>query len=269
MAVAVGLGLGVIVAVAVGVGVGVTVGVGVAVGVGVGVGSRFGAVSPAGVEIAGKSAPDDHLAGGTGPHGRVSVSGIGRIGGAGGGPTISAGTIPSAGVQNSMTFEIFSAPDDHLAAGPDCSEIESAIGRVSGAGGCPTISAGIISAAGVESVSIDASAPDDHFAVGPHRGVEASTGGRAGCAGGCPTIGAGIISAAGVKISWCHHLRPRRSFRCRSTPRCERIERMGALVVLVAVQLSVLGLYLPPVLKMLGKLPPPQTIISLPVHTAV
>ena len=40
-------------------------------------------------------------------------------------------------------------------------------------------------------------------------------------------------------------------------------------MVLVAVQLSVLGLYLPPVSR---KLPPPsfppQTIISLPVHTA-
>src|SRR5262245_34642418 len=45
---------------------------------------------------------------------------------------------------------------------------------------------------------------------------------------------------------------------------------VGALVVLVAVQLSVLGLYLPPVLK--GGAPktiPPQTIISLPVQTAV
>jgi hypothetical protein len=42
----------------------------------------------------------------------------------------------------------------------------------------------------------------------------------------------------------------------------------GALLVVVAVQLSVLGLYLPPVFKRLG-LPPPQTIISLPVHTAV
>jgi hypothetical protein len=40
------------------------------------------------------------------------------------------------------------------------------------------------------------------------------------------------------------------------------------LVVLVAVQLSVLGLYLPPVFKKL-LLAPPQTIISLPVHTAV
>jgi len=45
---------------------------------------------------------------------------------------------------------------------------------------------------------------------------------------------------------------------------------MGALVVLVAVQLSVLGLYRPPVFKYLrGLLNPPQTIISLPVHTAV
>ncbi len=44
----------------------------------------------------------------------------------------------------------------------------------------------------------------------------------------------------------------------------------GALVVLVAVQLSVLGLYLPPVLRKLPlSSPPPQTIISLPVHTAV
>ena len=39
-------------------------------------------------------------------------------------------------------------------------------------------------------------------------------------------------------------------------------------MVLVAVQVSVLGLYLPPVLKKMLLLPP-QTIISLPVHTAV
>ena len=41
-------------------------------------------------------------------------------------------------------------------------------------------------------------------------------------------------------------------------------------MVLVAIQLSVLGLYLPPVLKRsCQKYYPPQTIISLPVHTAV
>jgi hypothetical protein len=45
--------------------------------------------------------------------------------------------------------------------------------------------------------------------------------------------------------------------------------------MLVAVQLSVLGLYLPPVFKVTGGLQlapsqtPPQTIISLPDHTAV
>ena len=43
----------------------------------------------------------------------------------------------------------------------------------------------------------------------------------------------------------------------------------GAPVVVVAVQLSLLGLYLPPVFRR-GPFPvPPQTIISLPVHTAV
>ena len=38
---------------------------------------------------------------------------------------------------------------------------------------------------------------------------------------------------------------------------------------MVAVQLLVLGLYLPPVLKRVLTLCPPHTIISLPVHTAV
>jgi hypothetical protein len=42
----------------------------------------------------------------------------------------------------------------------------------------------------------------------------------------------------------------------------------GAVVVVVAIQLSVLALYLPPVFR---KFPPnpPQTIISLPLQTAV
>ena len=193
------------------------------VGVGVGVGvAGLRAISPAGVEIAGKSAPDDHLAGGTGPHRRVSVSGIGRIGGVGGGPTISAGTIPSAGVQ--IVDDINSAPDDHFAAGPHRGVRDSSGGRAGCAGGCPTISAGIISAAGIESAVDVSSAPDDHFAVGPHRGVGDSGGGRVGCAGGCPTIGARIISAAGVKkVAVDIELRPRRSFRCRSTLRCDRL----------------------------------------------
>jgi hypothetical protein len=43
----------------------------------------------------------------------------------------------------------------------------------------------------------------------------------------------------------------------------------GALVVVVAIQLSVRGSYLPPVSKSLMLSAPPQTIISFPVHTAV
>ena len=38
-------------------------------------------------------------------------------------------------------------------------------------------------------------------------------------------------------------------------------------MVLIGVQVSVLGLYLPPVF--IPKAPPPQMIISVPVHTAV
>jgi hypothetical protein len=42
----------------------------------------------------------------------------------------------------------------------------------------------------------------------------------------------------------------------------------GAFVVLVAVQLSLLGSYLPPVLQSLNvESAPPQTIISLPLQT--
>src|SRR5206468_12691539 len=43
----------------------------------------------------------------------------------------------------------------------------------------------------------------------------------------------------------------------------------GALVLLVAVQVSAPGSYLPPVLKGLTSSIPPHTIISLPVPTAV
>jgi hypothetical protein len=40
-------------------------------------------------------------------------------------------------------------------------------------------------------------------------------------------------------------------------------------VVLVGVQLSVIGLYLPPLFKLPEELSPPQTIISVSVQTAV
>ena len=89
--------------------------------------------------------------------------------------------------------------------------------------------------------------PDDHFTAGPDCRVIDSARGRVGGAGGCPTIRAGIVSPASVQMA-TSHFRPRRSFHCQSRLPCDR-RAAGALVVLVAVQLSVLGLYLPPVLK--------------------
>ena len=75
----------------------------------------------------------------------------------------------------------------------------SGSGRACGAGGCPTIGAGIISAAGVEKGAAGESAPDDHFAAGPHCRVRGSAIWRVGGAGGCPTVGAGTVSPAGVE----------------------------------------------------------------------
>src|SRR5207248_1640186 len=46
------------------------------------------------------------------------------------------------------------------------------------------------------------------------------------------------------------------------------VRALGAFVVLVGVQLSLSGLYLPPVLKERKPLSPPQMIMWLPVHTA-
>ena len=54
-----------------------------------------------------------------------------------------------------------------------------------------------------------------------------------------------------------------------ATSEADLIVLCGAWVVLVAVQLFVLGLYLPPVFRRLSLPTPPQTIISLPVHTPV
>jgi hypothetical protein len=46
--------------------------------------------------------------------------------------------------------------------------IDSTLGRVGGAGGCPTIRAGIISAAGVRIAdNVVPSTPNDHFSAGP------------------------------------------------------------------------------------------------------
>ena len=196
--------------------------------------------------------------------------------------------ISAAGVENSAV--VGTAPDNHLAAGPDCGVIVPRSGGVGSGGGCPIIDAGIVSAAGVEIIGTN-SAPDDHFASSPHCRVTISGIGGVGGAGGYPTVCYRIISPARSWGSWSARwgrawgwawARVRgwswswgRSYSAPddhliASPDCRVIvPANGRTEVLVAVQLSVLGLYLPPVLKEPLLLAPPQTIILLPVQTAV
>ena len=70
-----------------------------------------------------------------------------------------------------------------------------------------------------------------------------------------------------LTVAYVQHSTPDDHFT--AGPHCRvTVRAAGALVVLVAVQLSVLGLYLPPVFES-RSIDPPQTIISLPVQTAV
>src|SRR5439155_26586216 len=63
--------------------------------------------------------------------------GLGRVGEAGGCPTINCGIISAAGVQTGA--ENVSAPDNHFAPSPHCRVAPSPIGCVDGASGCPTV----------------------------------------------------------------------------------------------------------------------------------
>ena len=161
------------------------------------------------------SAPDDHFT--AGPDCRVIASGRGRVGRAGGCPTICAGIVSPASVQKARSRS--SAPDDHFTAGPDCRVNDRAVGAL------VVLVAVQLSVLGLYLPPVfeprsDHSTPNDHFIAGPDCRVTVSGRGRVGRAGGCPTIRAGIVSPASVQR------------RLRSDP-------------------------------------PPQTIISLPVQTAV
>jgi hypothetical protein len=139
---------------------------------------------------------------------------------------------------------------------------------VGGTGGCPTVRAWIVLAAGVENIWAIPSTPDDHFTASPHRRVLESASGRIGGAGACPSVRARIVTPASIQKILVIPSTP--DDHLAAGPDCGVIaSKRGALVVLVALQLSEPGLYLPPSFK--GKPPknPPQTIISLPVQIAV
>jgi hypothetical protein len=61
-------------------------------------------------------------------------------------------------------------PHNHLITGPHRRVSGSGIGRANRAGGCPTVGAGIVSAASFEKVKIVVSAPHDHVTASPDGG---------------------------------------------------------------------------------------------------
>jgi hypothetical protein len=173
----------------------------------------------------------------------VTVSSTGFVSSAGGYPTIRDGKVFAAFVRLTNP-----TPNDHFTAGPHCRVPVSDRGRIGCAGGCPTIRTGIVSAAVVQIARwVVVPAPNDHFTAGPHCRVSPTAGGRVGQAGGYPTIRVGIVSAAAVQAAIMISTQTIISLPVQTAVWPDL--PVGALVKLVAIQLSVLGLYLPPVLK--------------------
>src|SRR5207245_8654094 len=95
---------------------------------------RLRALSPASVGIRRFSPPDDHFT--AGPDCRLTKSGSGSVGGAGGCPTIRARIVSTAGVQNAFVIPTIATPDADSTATADCTVIASCVRIDGGAGGC-------------------------------------------------------------------------------------------------------------------------------------
>src|SRR5947207_9704166 len=74
--------------------------------------------------------------------------------------------------------------------------IVSSIRHVGGAGGCPTVCAGIVPSA---SIGRWPATPNDHFTASPNGSVAFSRVRRVGGTGGCPTVGAGVVSPPSIE----------------------------------------------------------------------
>ena len=95
------------------------------------------------------------------------LSASGRVGCAGGYPTVGGRIVSAAGVQKAAA--IISTPDDHFTTSPYCRVACPGFGRVGCVRGRPTIGARIVPPAGIQiGRAISPSSPNDHFATGPH-----------------------------------------------------------------------------------------------------
>ena len=183
-------------------------------------------------------------------------------------PTIRPRIVSAAGIQ--IVDVKRSAPHDHFTSSPYCRARRATSRRVGQTGRNPTVCHWIISATSARIAVAVVTAPDDHFTASPYgRGI-GERNRRVDGGGSNPIICDRIDICCQCSNSCCHRIHPRQSFHCHSTLLCERWRAAGGSEKGVATQVSVLGLYLPPVFcwsRLL--LVPPQTIISLPVHTAV
>ena len=164
---------------------------------------------------------------------------------------IRAGIVSPASVRNDVA-QNSSAPDDHFTAGPD-----RRVTLCVAVGALVVLVAVQLSVLGLylPPVFDDTIIPPQTIisTAGPHRCVTQSGSGRIGRSWWLSNYP--CWDCISRRCSYCSNgnnprFRPRRSSHCRSTLPYDRTRAGGALIVLVAVQLSVLGLYLPPVLKM-------------------
>ena len=104
--------------------------------------------------------------------------------------------VSPSGVQYAIS--ILSAPDDHLAAGPDCGLILPPGWRVGCADNDPAVRSRIVSPARVDVEDAVTAAPDDHLLASPNYRVLRPRARLIDIANGGPGISAGIISTTGI-----------------------------------------------------------------------
>ena len=173
-------------------------------------------------------------------------SGSGRVGGAGGCPTIRARIVSPAGVR--IAAAISSTPDNHFTASPHCRVTSRAVGALVVLVAVQLSVLGLYLPPVFKSPSVISSTPDDHFTASPHCRVKIGQRARWWCWWLSNYPCWDCISRRCSRSRRQSYSAPDDHFT--ASPHCRVISRpAGALVVLVAVQLSVLGLYLPPVFK--------------------
>src|ERR1043166_7422873 len=114
----------------------------------------------------------------------MTGSSVGRTGSTCRQPTITNRIVAPAGVK--IVAGVGAAPDDHLAASPDCSVTRPSGRCIGGGHNCPSVGARIVLSAGVPDAAGVSATPDDHFTAGPYHSVRIAPIRRAGC--GSPGI---------------------------------------------------------------------------------